>query len=1403
MAADVERDGYTAELTEDDLEIVYRGPRGRQLKKCPAQLAGAPGMAELSAVRRTLTAHRAACEEQALVWAKEGAHAPRALAEADPEWERALTAAGVPLTGEPGEDGLFARTYAGPHGRTLTQLLAEDVVPYRDMLMREDAWEPAGLFATGLPDPAPDADGRLPFPERVLAAHPHQQGLALEKIRALERESAGWRYVFKKDMDDVLAGLESTAPALAVTLLDEMADFALGTGDLAEAAAWFGRARKAERNAGRTPDHTWLYTRCLRYARAGALSATVLRAWASELATWDGVAARDLDRFRTVVLARSQGPEDGRGDAHSGIHPQLATDIRKLAKAAGLDADEELATMMEGLLAQGGISLSDTRFWAQCCKGRALDLLVERCPGTVRTAVLALRPRGYDSGGEAELWQTLLTRTGTLAQLRGELPGLPHGAAAAWLTDCVNAPPPRNQGPWPVLYELAGQIAPHLAAEGVPVEFRQWEHRHWKSKQRVPLDLIDVLLEHGVEVDAPPERLADTAPYDLLVSRCPELRHLLAHEGFQREVRAWMRADLDMTVGDGTAADGMSSNRWYNPHETKGWSGVHHLYATWVGHEELHAWCARERERLRSGLDFDGFVLLLGRFVHVGGAVDALLKDAEAAREVAAVDVVGLLMSELPVRLDRERVEQTIAKVEPSYVSRRDGVTGKNYTLLRAELPEFAHGTTWPEAGETFHRLAYLLVMAANCLDGQARLVRRFTPATPGAPAQEPPASWRTLALRLTEPATGDTPPWDGDPEQGGGEPDDAWRGLRIVHFHGHAEAEALRIAGGLLGNPGKGAAELAEYAACPYATPAGEWRIVEYDASSTTPRSRWARWYTRPIRTATSAALLLSERTPGAAYRQDVPLRVLEYAPGGAFPDEGPLAAAGLRPARTQVLAAARPGSWYTRFAALIDRHGPVPARPERAADLAARTGLSVAEATLVLRGCLPSAPHQDLGHNLPGHAGRYGRDKWKVRDKEIERAGDGLHFLTPAHLRTLYGKLLPDDPERLWTEGQDVDRAVEWWRAEFGEPLPVPHELTPLAAREIAAPEGEHARRKEHTGEERSYRWPHQEKHSSWWPALRRPALLGRLALGDGCLGPDTPQAPHPGLLGLPRIAAWAAYRSPAGAPLRAAAGAAVARLRAELAAGPGPLRVFSLQSNYLMGAPPSTAPLTAHPAVTVTDDETYAMRHVRVDPAQLAGPDDPVLRALDDYLEGLYPSQWLPAPSGLPALADLRLLLSEDFAALGAHLEADRYLPAGWEQHPARSVPQLVERCARHHGLGEDAAALYLMLLALPDPTDRWVKEWTGWKPARFKAATAELAATPLVVRASRARAGRALFVPGPWQERPAPNLPLEAAKLALLPPLGSRRAAGHLAAVPAVPVPVLFERAWERAVPPAAC
>ncbi|MGP3978116.1 hypothetical protein ACTWQF_29675 [Streptomyces sp. 8N114] len=1393
MAASVEKDGYTAELTDDGMEIVFRNPKGRKLKMVPEQLVGDPGLASLNAVWKALRAHRTACEEYARAWAEAETGAPRALAEADPEWRRALEGAGVPPTEERGEGGLFARTYASPHGFTLTQLLPEDVVPYRDVLMREDAWLPEGLFATSLPDETSDPDGRLPFPERVLAAHPQQQRLALEKLRALKYETVDWKYLPKKAVDGVLAGLEESAPALAVTLLDEMADYALDKDLDAEAAAWFGRARKTERNSGRTPDHTWLYSRYLRYAAAGALSATVLRAWVNELAAESTGGPGHLTRFREVVRARRRG--------YGELHPQLAADIRKLAKAAGHDPDEELATMMAELIEDGGLSLGDTEFWTRCCKGRAIDVLVERSAQPVRAAVLKLRPSGYRSGGRAELWRALLERTGTLAQLTGESPGLPHGATAAWLTDCVNARMGRDGIPWPEVFELAEHVAPKAAADGVPVEFRQWTYRDWKDRRRIPLDLMDMLLEHGVPVNGPPERLASAAPYDLLLSRRPELRHLLADERFQREVRAWMRADLDMTVKGDRAADGMASNRWYNPHQTKGWGRPEHLYSTWVGHEELRAWCERERARLRAGVDFDGLVLLLGRFVHVGGAVDQLLQDAEAAREFAAVDVIGLLMRELPKELDRERVEKTVAKVEPQFLSRGDGATGPNFVLLRDELPELAHGTTWQEQGKDFHRATHLLVMAANCLDGLSRLVRRFTPADEQAPApapaQEPDNSWQTLTRRLTRLAASDTPPWGGDPQQGSEQQDHAWERLSVGHVHGYAVVEALRAAMGVTRGAAKTVAQLAEYADCSFAS--GEWRVVEYTVSFDTAR-RFSALCTRPIRTRTSAAVKLREHRTGPARRKVFPLLMLEYAPAGDFPAAGPLAAAGLEPTRARMLEPARPGSWLTRFAELYQQHGPAPARPELAADFAGRLGLSVPEAVALLRGSLPPAPHQGVGRGLFRNAGSFGVEQWKVTERENERALDGLdHFLSPEQLSALYDRLLPDDPELLWTEGPDVRRAAEWWLSEIGRPLPPPHGLLAVADKELAAPTGESATRRsrpEDASPADDIDRPHYDSTSLWWPPLRRPALLGRLAAGADCLVTGIPLSPEPELLALPRLAGWLAYRTPAGDPLRPVVGAAISRLREELTAGPGPLRVFSLQSNYLMGDPPATDALTAHPAVTVAEDETYDIRHVYVDPAHLAGAEDPILEALDAYLDSALPSQWLPTLSGLPALADLRLLLSEDFAALGAHLAAEADAPAGWEQHPVRSVPQLVSRCAEQHGLSEDAAALHLMLLALPDPTDRNVKAWTGWKAARFKEAVAELGATPLVLRGTRPRAGRSLFVPGPWHERKSPRLPLEAVKLPHLPQAANRRSTSHLAAVPSMPVPLLFERQFER-------
>jgi hypothetical protein len=117
-----------------------------------------------------------------------------------------------------------------------------------------------------------------------------------------------------------------------------------------------------------------------------------------------------------------------------------------------------------------------------------------------------------------------------------------------------------------------------------------------------------------------------------------------------------------------------------------------------------------------------------------------------------------------------------------------------------------------------------------------------------------------------------------------------------------------------------------------------------------------------------------------------------------------------------------------------------------------------------------------------------------------------------------------------------------------------------------------------------------------------------------------------------------------------------------------------------------------------------------------------------------------------------------------------------------------------------LSEDAAVLYLQLLALLEPTDRNLRRWNRWTPARHRQAAAELLAAGLVLEARRPRAGRRLFVPGEWVPAAAPNLPLEAWKLPLYrlarDPSDGRPHGPLPPLVPLAPLHELFADAWSR-------
>ncbi|MEV8097212.1 DNA-binding protein [Kitasatospora sp. NPDC085879] len=460
-------------------------------------------------------------------------------------------------------------------------------------------------------------------------------------------------------------------------------------------------------------------------------------------------------------------------------------------------------------------------------------------------------------------------------------------------------------------------------------------------------------------------------------------------------------------------------------------------------------------------------------------------------------------------------------------------------------------------------------------------------------------------------------------------------------------------------------------------------------------------------------------------------------------------------------------------RAAALLayaaDRE-PAPWFPEAAARFAELTGVTTTMAALVVAG-LPRVEQWERSF-LPAET----RSLLKLKVADAAVARDELRSLDVGTRRTLVTALVPADPALLWTEGPDVAAAAAVWNEQVGRRIAVPEALlaeavravrTGWSAREALAAVLEPAGSKELT---RDLEW-HVERDR-----------VVPVKPGAGFTAAT--------LVGAVAMTGWLAHRLPAGDPLRASLPAALAAVRERLA-HPGLMldlgRYVGLPAfRKVAGAPTETGNgWERYGAVVMATYDSQPAPGIRTALLDAAG-EDPYLPALREN-----------AGEPFPAEAALKAVRSPGFEALLADPgdpAAGERGPDGtwWPQDPSRSVPDLVAAAAERHGLGADAAAVYLMLLAMPDPTDRNTARWTGWKPARIKAARAELAATDLVVQASRTRAGRTLFLPGGWTEQRSPRLPLETWKLPLLG--GGSTGLGVL--LPAEPPAELFRRAWQR-------
>ncbi|MWA03803.1 hypothetical protein F8568_026150 [Actinomadura sp. LD22] len=490
-------------------------------------------------------------------------------------------------------------------------------------------------------------------------------------------------------------------------------------------------------------------------------------------------------------------------------------------------------------------------------------------------------------------------------------------------------------------------------------------------------------------------------------------------------------------------------------------------------------------------------------------------------------------------------------------------------------------------------------------------------------------------------------------------------------------------------------------------------------------------------------------------------------------------------------------------RLLELYERNGPLAPDKEAVAAFVRGTGVRRAIAALVLDG-LPRRAYEggDLTTRFDAHE-KMLRTKPYSATKEVAREAENLsHRLGVPGRQRVVAAGMPDDPAELWAEGgftAAAARMAEAWAGLLGRRAAVDEDLVADLERDLGVSDAWAAA----LGDPEAS--PLAADDLTCVVADQEPYGIGvHTVSAEGALSPrrlyNDPYIP------LASVLVWALTERPVGDPAIPGVAVLAARMAARWAA-PGLLfplgglllgdaerrgRLFGPQTHPVRRA--SAGEAAADADVLAFDDGLLIVgaRGVRAPvvlrPSALA---DPAARArLDDLCadEGL--DELLFRVDGAAARADA-------VARMAARAAATPVPPGGYEANPLLSVPDLVAEAAAETGTSEDAAALYLQLLTLVRPTDRNVRKWNGWTPARHKAAQAELVDRALVQQDKRARAGRTAFVPGEWLALKAPELPVEAAKLAahLAGEVRDKSAGGpFLRLLPPRPLHEMFQNAW---------
>ncbi|MEV5343255.1 hypothetical protein AB0K93_33000, partial [Streptomyces sp. NPDC052676] len=396
-------------------------------------------------------------------------------------------------------DVLTVRTYTHPalDERTVVRLVPGTLGEAEDLAMD---------FLGLVRDPETAEVGQvrretLGFPAWALVNDPANghHALALVKdVERLARQAKSRPGTAKEGFETLGERLGRAVPHFLPTFYEQAARVFLQHENTTYAAAFFGKAREAERVHALAVDEERQRAVFLEFAFAGALTVKALKEHVKALSA-RLTPAEAWAQFRQLTVERCA----------AGMPPyaSLPQDARALIKAAGLDRVTEECALVADLLASPAAVRAPASFWNTY--RATLVTLAERQP-SVRARLLEIMPTGLGRSTEDdEFWLTLLAETGADALLTGEAGTAdgpdgqdgPDGVDAAdWLSRWALY---RKHGAAhsmrsPATLALVERMAPRLRAEGRPVDIFSGR---WQAG--ADLDLLDLCVAQGIPLALP------------------------------------------------------------------------------------------------------------------------------------------------------------------------------------------------------------------------------------------------------------------------------------------------------------------------------------------------------------------------------------------------------------------------------------------------------------------------------------------------------------------------------------------------------------------------------------------------------------------------------------------------------------------------------------------------------------------------------------------------------------------------------------------------------------------------------------------------------------------------------------------------------------------------------------